>query len=57
MDSYSPVWYGLWFIVSICGVLTWYLRNFSQRVQTTKFVALLGSATMLTLLIWTWTDY
>lgn len=55
--SYPPAWYALWVSVAVFGVGTWYLRNFTQRVQTTRTFALLGSASMLTLLIWTWTEF
>lgn len=57
MEAYPPAWYALWFMVAACGVGTWYLRNFTQRVQTTRTVALLGTASMLTLLVWTWMEF
>tara|TARA_B100000242_G_scaffold102395_1_gene70597 strand:- start:903 stop:1034 length:132 start_codon:yes stop_codon:yes gene_type:complete len=43
--------------VAVFGVLTWYLRNFTQRIQATRTVALLGIASMVTLLIWTWIQF
>ncbi|MBL6734066.1 MAG: hypothetical protein ISP84_05945 [Candidatus Poseidonia sp.] len=57
MATYPPAWYGLWFVVAAAGVLTWYLRNFTQRVQATRTMAMIGTAAMLTLVIWTWTDF
>ena len=57
MATYPPAWYALWVAVAACGVGTWYLRNFSTRVQTTRTVALLGTAAMLTLLVGTWAEF
>ena len=57
MAAYPPLWYGLWLVVAIAGVTTWWLRHFTQRVQATKTMAFLGTAAMLTLVIWTWTDF
>ena len=57
MDGEAPLWYILWAFVAIFGVLTWYLRNFTQRVQATKLSAMLGVISMLTLVTWTWTDF
>ncbi len=57
MDGDDPLWYILWVFVAIFGVLTWYLRNFTQRVQATKLSAMLGVISMLTLVTWTWTDF
>ena len=48
-------WYILLFIVSICGVISWYLRNYTERVQLLRFVAITGIISMLTLLGWTLT--
>ena len=57
MDGDEPLWYILWVSVAIFGVLTWYLRNFTQRVQATKLSAMLGVISMITLVTWTWTDF
>ena len=57
MDGDEPLWYILWALVAFFGVLTWYLRNFTQRVQATKMSALLGVVSMITLVTWTWTDF
>ena len=53
----EPLWYILWAFVAVFGVLTWYLRNFTQRVQATKLSAMLGVISMITLVTWTWTDF
>jgi len=57
MATYPPAWYGLWFFVAFFGVMTWYLRNFTERIQATKAAALLGTASMLVLVAWTWSDF
>ena len=57
MDGDEPLWYVLWAFVAIFGVLTWYLRNFTRRVQATKLSAMLGVISMITLVTWTWTDF
>tara|TARA_B100000927_G_C16388247_1_gene438264 strand:- start:618 stop:791 length:174 start_codon:yes stop_codon:yes gene_type:complete len=55
--DYPALWYALWFVVAVCGVGTWYLRNFTHRLQATKTTALLGTVAMLSLLIWTWMEF
>ncbi len=57
MTEYPVAWYGLWLVVSLCGVAAWYLRHFTQRVQTLRLVALTGVASMLTLVMWTWSEF
>lgn len=57
MTTYPIAWYGLWVVVSMCGVVSWYLRNFTQRVQTLRLVALTGVASMATLVTWTWLEF
>jgi len=47
-------WYLLWAVVAICGTGTWYLRNFTQRIQLTRLVAIIGTVAMLSLVYWTW---
>jgi hypothetical protein len=49
-----PLWYALFVIVSFLGIATWYLKNFSEKVNLMRFCALLGSACMASLAIWTW---
>ena len=57
MASYPPLWYGLLFVVSICGVATWYLRNFTTKDELTKLVAFSGIIAMISLLVWTLTEF
>lgn len=57
MATYPPLWYGLLFIVSICGVATWYLRNFTTKEELTKLVAFSGIIAMISLLGWTLTEF
>jgi hypothetical protein len=57
MNTFPPLWYGLLLLVSAFGVLTWYLRNFTQRVQLTRLTALSGVTSMLLLVWWTFTSY
>lgn len=57
MADYPTLWYALWVIISFCGVITWYLRNFTQRVELTKFVAFTGVIAMTTMLLWTLIDF
>ncbi len=57
MADFPSLWYALWVVISVCGVLTWYLRNFTQRVELTKLVAFTGVIAMLAMLLWTWTDF
>lgn len=47
-------WYVLLAVVAACGMLAWWIRHFTERVQLMRVVAIVGSACMLTLLIWTW---
>ncbi|MDA0715954.1 MAG: hypothetical protein O2866_03610 [archaeon] len=56
-DVFPPLWYGLLLLVSLFGVLTWYLRNFTQRLQLTKLSALSGITSMLLLVWWTFTSF
>jgi len=53
--EFPTFWYILMFIVSICGVISWYLRNYTERVQLLRFFAILGVVSMLSLLGWTLT--
>ncbi|MCS5533382.1 MAG: hypothetical protein NZ736_03900 [Candidatus Poseidoniaceae archaeon] len=57
MPTYPPLWYGLLFIVSICGVTTWYLRNFTSKDELTKLVAFTGIIAMISLLGWTLAEF
>ena len=53
--TFPAFWYFLLFMVSICGVISWYLRNYTERVDLLRFFAMLGVISMLTLLGWTLT--
>ena len=57
MASYPAPWYGLWVMVMFFGVSTWFLRNFTERVEATRLSALLGVVSMLTLLTWTLLEF
>ena len=57
MADYPTLWYALWVVISACGVITWYLRNFTQRVELTKFTAFTGVIAMTTMLLWTLIDF
>jgi len=57
MASYPATWYALWFMVMFFGVTTWYLRNFSERVEATRLSALLEVVSMITLLLWTLIEF
>ena len=55
--QYPVLWYALWFVISFCGVMTWYLRNFTQRVQLTKLIALTGVVAMVSMVLWTFIEF
>jgi hypothetical protein len=57
MAAYPSAWYALWVMVMVFGVLTWFLRNFTERVEATRLSALLGVMSMLTLLSWTLLEF
>jgi hypothetical protein len=57
MATYPTAWYALWVMVMIFGVLTWFLRNFTERVEATRLSAFLGVMSMLTLLSWTLLEF
>lgn len=59
MDSgaYPPAWYLLWLVIAVCGVGTWFLRNFTERVEATRLVAFTGVAAMSAMVIWTFTQF
>jgi hypothetical protein len=57
MAQDSPIWYFLWVAVAFFGILTWYLDKFSQRQELVRISALSGIVSMLSLVIWTWTDF
>ena len=57
MADYPALWYALWLIIAVFGVTTWYLRNFTTKVEMTKLSAYIGVIAMITMLIWTWKDF
>ena len=57
MVQASPLWYVLWVAVAFFGVLTWYLDKLSQRRELIRLSAICGIVSMLTLVLWTWTDF
>ncbi len=57
MATYPGAWYALWVMIMIFGVLTWFLRNFTERVEATRLSAFLGVMSMLTLLSWTLLEF
>ena len=56
MVQENPIWYFLWVAVAFFGVLTWYLDKFSHRDELVRISALSGIVSMLSLVLWTWTD-
>lgn len=57
MTTYPAPWYALWVFVMFFGVATWFLRNFTERVEATRLTALLGVVSMTTLLLWTLLEF
>lgn len=57
MADYPALWYALWLIIAVFGVTTWYLRNFTTKVEMTKLSAYIGVIAMITMLIWTFKDF
>ena len=56
MVQENPICYFLWVAVAFFGVLTWYLDKFSHREELVRISALSGIVSMLSLVLWTWTD-
>ena len=52
----NPLWYLIWDAVAFLLVLTWYLDKFSHREELVRISALSGIVSMLSLVLWTWTD-
>jgi len=53
--EFPSFWYFLLFMVSVSGVISWYLRNYTERVELLRFFAITGVISMITLLGWTLT--
>jgi len=49
----GAAWYLLLFLVSFFGIGTWYIRNFTERVNLLRIFAYSGSIAMIGLLILT----
>ena len=50
-QQYPAVFYLLWFLVMIFGVLTWYLKNFTQRLELLRISAISGTISMVGILV------
>ena len=44
-------------VIALCGVGTWFLRNFTERREATRLVAFAGVAAMLVMVVWTFTEF
>jgi hypothetical protein len=55
MSDLPALWYGLLSLVAIFGVSTWFLDNFTQKVELKKITAISGIISMLALLYITFT--
>ena len=47
-------WYALLLLVAALGIVFWWLRMFTDKVTLGRFIAVLGSVCMLSLVLWTW---
>ena len=54
---YPAAWYLLWAVIAVCGVGTWFLRNFTERLEATRMVAFSGVAAMAVMVVWTFTEF
>ncbi|MGB0265667.1 MAG: hypothetical protein ACPGAN_05225 [Candidatus Poseidoniaceae archaeon] len=50
-QQYPAVFYLLWFLVMFFGVLTWYLKNFTQRLELLRISAISGTISMIGILV------
>ena len=50
-QQYPAVFYLLWFLVMFFGVLTWYLKNFTQKLELLRISAISGTISMLGILV------
>lgn len=53
--EFPTFWYFLLFMVSFSGVMSWYLRNYTERVELLRLFAITGIVSMISLLGWTLT--
>jgi len=51
--AFPPLWYFLLFLVNFFGVISWYLRNYTEKVELLRLTSISGIISMLTLLFWT----
>lgn len=49
-QQFPAVFYLLWFLVMFFGVFTWYLKNFTERVELLRISALSGTISMVGIL-------
>ena len=49
-QQFPAVFYLLWFLVMFFGVSTWYLKNFTKRVELLRISALSGTISMVGIL-------
>lgn len=49
-QQFPAVFYLLWFLVMFFGVCTWYLKNFTERVELLRISALSGTISMVGIL-------
>ncbi len=50
-QQYPAVFYLLWFLVMFFGVLTWYLKNFTQKLELLRISAISGTISMVGILV------
>ena len=55
MSELPAMWFGLLALVSVFGVATWFLDNFTERSELKKVTAICGVISMLSLLYLTFT--
>ena len=55
--AYPAAWYLLWAVIAVCGVGTWFLRNFTESIEETRLVAFTGVAAMVVMVVWTFTEF
>tara|TARA_B100000003_G_C10831050_1_gene330953 strand:- start:75 stop:254 length:180 start_codon:yes stop_codon:yes gene_type:complete len=56
MSDVPTSWYALLSLVSIFGVLTWYLDNFSDKDNLKRISGICGAISMISLLYITFTS-
>ena len=51
--TFPALWYFLLFLVSFFGVISWYLNNYTEKVELLRLTSISGIISMLSLLFWT----